>query len=124
MKRNAFLSALLALTLVLTVGCAATSATPTAAPTGSAEATATPARTGTDVTIAGDKFSPAELTVKVGDTVTWTNLDSVNHTIVFDTFQSTSLKKNDTYRHTFDTAGTFAYVCSIHPFMKATIIVK
>ena len=128
MKRNMFLSALLALSLMLTVGCAATSATPTSnptgAPTGTVEASATPAQTGTAVTIEGDKFSPAELTIKVGDTVTWTNLDSVNHTIVFDTFQSTSLKKNDTYQHTFDTAGTFDYICSIHTFMKATIIVK
>ena len=69
-------------------------------------------------------FVPGALKVKVGDTVTWTNNDSVPHQIKSDTFNSTALSKGQTFSYTFQAAGTFDYSCAIHPMMKGQIIVK
>ncbi|MEC3954064.1 cupredoxin family copper-binding protein [Nocardia sp. CDC153] len=77
------------------------------------------------VTIDNFAFGPSSLTVKVGTTVTWTNHDEEPHTVVATdgTFRSPTLGNNATYTFTFGKAGTFAYVCSIHPFMHATVVV-
>ena len=73
-------------------------------------------------------FDPASVTVKVGDTVTWTNDDSAPHKIVSDdstpVFSSGDLARGDSYSFTFTAVGTFNYHCQIHPMMKGTIIVK
>ncbi len=98
--------------------------TPTATSSGSAMAVS--------ITSSGTfAFSPATLTIKVGTTVTWTNTTSAPHTVTSDdgtTFDSginTPLSPNGgTFSHTFTKAGTYAYHCQIHPFMKATIIVQ
>ncbi len=81
---------------------------------------------GTEVTIAGFAFSPATLIVAVGDTVTWTNTDTAVHTVTADdgSFDSGSLGTGGTFTHTFDTAGSYAYHCTIHPGMTATIVVR
>ena len=82
--------------------------------------------TASKVTIADMSFSPSTLTVKKGTTVTWTNNDSVAHTVVSDSgseLGSENLENGENYTHKFDTVGTFAYHCSIHPNMKATITV-
>jgi plastocyanin len=65
------------------------------------------------------------LTVPVGTTVTWTNHDEEPHTVVANdgSFHSPSLGTNATFSYTFSTAGTFAYICSIHPFMHGTVVV-
>jgi plastocyanin len=70
-------------------------------------------------------FAPSTLTVPVGTTVTWTNRDEEPHTVVADdgSFHSPGLGTNGTYAFTFAKAGTFGYVCSIHPFMHATVVV-
>jgi plastocyanin len=70
-------------------------------------------------------FSPATITITAGSTVVWTNDDSVQHDITFDggAISSTTLNHNDTFSHTFTTAGTYHYICSIHPFMHGTVIV-
>ncbi|WP_405492286.1 cupredoxin family copper-binding protein [Nocardia sp. NBC_00511] len=70
-------------------------------------------------------FGPTTLTVKVGTTVTWTNKDEEPHTVVSTdgAFRSPTLGNNATYTFTFTKAGSFAYVCSIHPFMHATVVV-
>jgi amicyanin len=88
----------------------------------------TPATTGDSntVTIKGFAFNPATLTVKVGTTVTWTNEDTASHTVVSDVgseIASDSLSTGQSYSHTFSTAGTFDYHCSVHPSMKAKIVV-
>ncbi|MBI5090741.1 MAG: cupredoxin family copper-binding protein [Actinobacteria bacterium] len=77
------------------------------------------------VAIADFAFTPPELTVAVGTTVTWTNGDSFAHTVdaADDTFVSESLDQGATFTHTFDAAGTFAYICGIHPSMAATVVV-
>jgi plastocyanin len=71
-------------------------------------------------------YSPMSLTVPVGATVTWKNLDGEPHTVVSvdGAFRSMALDQNDTYSFTFKKAGTFKYVCSIHPKMLAAISVK
>ena len=70
-------------------------------------------------------FSPATITVKAGSTVVWTNDDAIQHDVTFDGGGITSsvLNHNDTFSHTFPTAGTYHYICSIHPFMHGTVIV-
>lgn len=111
--------------------------TPTAAPTSSAPTvnpnptptvtpTTAPTSSGNAVSIASFAFGPASLTVNVGTTVTWTNNDSVTHTVTANAgaFDSGPLTPGQSFHFTFHTAGTYAYHCSIHPTMKATIIVQ
>lgn len=69
-------------------------------------------------------FSPVVLTVKKGTTVTWTNSDSTPHQIKSATFNSSQLSKGQSFSFTFDTAGSFNYICSIHPSMTGKIIVE
>ncbi|MCL5018446.1 MAG: cupredoxin family copper-binding protein [Candidatus Pacearchaeota archaeon] len=72
-------------------------------------------------------FSPSSLTISVGDTVIWTNLQGVSHTVTSDSgneLDSEFLSNGETYSHTFSTAGTFNYHCSPHSSMKGTIIVS
>jgi plastocyanin len=71
-------------------------------------------------------FGPMNVTVAPGTTVVWKNLDGEPHTVASadGLFRSQALDQNDSYRFTFDKAGTFRYICSIHPNMKATITVK
>jgi len=78
------------------------------------------------VTIKNFAFSPATLDVSVGTTVTWTNNDSATHTVTADdgSFDSGNLATGKSFTFTFKKAGTFTYHCSIHPNMKATIVVK
>ena len=77
------------------------------------------------VNIDGFAFAPATLTVKAGSTVTWTNKDEDPHTVVAGdgTFRSEALSAGGTYQFTFPIAGTFDYICSIHPFMHGTVVV-
>jgi plastocyanin len=71
-------------------------------------------------------FSQNVLTVKVGTTVTWTNQDSVIHTVteVNDAFDSGFLKQGDTWSFTFDEPGEYEYYCLPHPWMRAKVIVE
>ena len=91
-----------------------------------AQSTPTTAANVNLVKISSYKFDPATITIKVGETVTWTNQDSVNHTVVSDdgSWSSKSLAQGDKFTHTFDKAGTFTYICSIHPSMKGTVVVQ
>jgi amicyanin len=77
------------------------------------------------VDITNFAFVPATLTVPVGATVTWTNHDGEPHRIAAGdgSFHSPGLDTNATYSSTFPTAGTFDYICSIHPFMHGTVVV-
>lgn len=81
---------------------------------------------GNTVTISNFSFAPTTLTVKVGDTVTWTNTDSVGHSAIADggTFDTGIIAQGQTGKTTFTKAGTFTYHCSVHPSMKATIVVE
>lgn len=83
------------------------------------------AATGTKVTITNFAFTPPNLQVKSGDTVTWTNNDEEPHTVVAEdhSFHSPGMDANGTFTFTFTTPGTFAYICGIHPFMRGTVVV-
>lgn len=78
------------------------------------------------VKIADQKFTPASITIKPGQSVTWTNADNRDHKIVAKdgTWKSDNLRHGDTYTHTFDKAGTYAYACEYRPRMKGTVVVK
>ncbi len=71
-------------------------------------------------------FIPETLTVKAGTTVTWVNKDDVPHTVVSITkkFSSQVLDTDDKYGHAFNDPGTYEYYCSVHPHMKAKVIVQ
>ena len=70
------------------------------------------------------KFGPAETHVAVGGMVTWTNGDNQKHTATSSgTFDTSGIEPGTPASATFDTAGTYAYICSFHPFMKGTVIV-
>jgi len=78
------------------------------------------------VSIENFAFMPANLTVAVGDTVTWTNNDDAPHTATASNgaFDSGTLDNGGTFSFTFTTAGTYAYICEIHPQMTGTITVQ
>ena len=71
-------------------------------------------------------FAPATLTITAGTTVTWKNDDDSPHRIgdKNGTFKSAALDTDDTFSHTFTVPGEYAYICTIHPYMAGTIIVK
>jgi plastocyanin len=80
-----------------------------------------------EVRIDNFSFSPKEITVAVGTTVTWTNHDDVPHVVASadDQFRkSPALDTDESFSHTFSTAGSYTYFCSIHPHMTGKIIVK
>ncbi|MBS0275658.1 MAG: cupredoxin family copper-binding protein [Proteobacteria bacterium] len=87
---------------------------------------AAPAFADATVTIKNFDYSPMDVTIKAGDTVTWKNLDGEPHTVVSvdGAFRSKALDENDSYSFKFDKPGTYKYICSIHPQMKATITVQ
>jgi plastocyanin len=75
------------------------------------------------VNIQGSQFSPVEITIKQGESVTWVNKDSVSHTIVGVTFQSDLLNTGQSFKQIFNVVGTFEYHCSVHPSMIGKVIV-
>lgn len=78
------------------------------------------------VTIENFAFSPQTLHIAPGTTVIWTNKDGTAHTVTSDMgawADSGDVATNATFSHTFTAAGTYAYHCSIHPSMTATIVV-
>ncbi len=77
------------------------------------------------VTIDNFTFSPPELKVKVGDTVTWTNQDDIPHTVVSaGKFRSKTMDTDNTFSFTFTSAGDYKYFCSLHPHMTGMIKVE
>ena len=84
-----------------------------------------PASGGTAVAVANFAFVPAALSVQTGDTVTWTNMDDVSHTVSADNdaFDSGAFGHGLTFQLTAGAPGTYTYLCLIHPFMKGTLTV-
>lgn len=80
--------------------------------------------TTTTVTIRGFAFSPVTTTIGVGSIITWANMDQVGHTATGPGFDTGVLGTNRSGSATFSAAGTFSYGCSIHPIMRATIVVQ
>ena len=132
MKRGAFLlGGIPLLALITACGGAGSAAASPATPTPAATAASPPASTAdpiatTNVVIRDFAFTPRTIQVKVGSTVTWTNQDGDAHTVDFKpSGGSTSpvLETGATFSRTFGSAGTFAYMCSIHPEMHGTVVV-
>jgi amicyanin len=71
-------------------------------------------------------FEPAELSVKSGTTVTWINEDDIPHTVVATNkaFRSKALDTDDKFSFTFTAPGSYEYFCSLHPHMKAMVVVS
>ena len=71
-------------------------------------------------------FKPAIVTIHVGDTVRFVNDDDEAHTATANdgSFDSKGLDTHDRWQFTFTKAGTFAYICSLHPYMKGKIVVE
>lgn len=115
---------LLAFSLVL-AGCGGDeTSTPASTRTPTPTFTAPPAEANVD--ISDFAFVPETLEVPVGTRVTWTNSDSVAHTVSSRDalFDSGNFSGGSTFSYTFDQSGTFEYYCKIHPFMTARIIVE
>ena len=70
-------------------------------------------------------FQPAQLTVKVGQTVIWTNRDDIPHTVVCaGKFRSKTMDTDGTFAFTFAAAGEYKYFCSLHPHMQGVVKVE
>lgn len=108
-----------AITALTLVACAANPTTASA-----------PAAATAKVDAKGFTFSPATLTVAKGTTVTFTNGDAATHTITSGTNGTKDgkfdkrIEQGASTTITFDTPGTYAYFCTIHPSMKGTITVQ
>jgi plastocyanin len=91
-------------------------------------ATTNPDAASATVQIDNFNFTPKELTIKPGTTVTWVNNDDVPHTATAEgdtpLFDSKALDTDDKYSFTFTQPGTYHYYCKVHPHMRGTIIVK
>ena len=100
-------------------------AQPTAVPTTQPANQPASAPAEVEVKIAGFAFEPASVTVKAGTTIKWINEDSASHTVAADdgSWDSGSLAKGQSFSKDFTQAGTFTYLCTIHPSMKGTVVV-
>ena len=89
-------------------------------------AAAGPAVKSATIDIKSFKFKPVTIAVKKGGRITWTNSDSAAHTATADdrSFDTQTIDQGKAKSVTFTTAGTFAYHCDFHPFMKATLVVR
>ena len=78
------------------------------------------------VDIASFAYKPATLTVAKGARVGWTNSDTAAHTATADdrSFDTQTIDKGTRREIGFSRAGTFAYHCDFHPFMKAVVTVR
>jgi plastocyanin len=69
-------------------------------------------------------FRPARLEVAAGTRVTWTNRDSSPHTATASGFDTGTLRQGQSKSVVLSHPGTYAYFCQLHPFMKATVVVR
>jgi plastocyanin len=119
--------------LMLAIACGGGSSSPSTAPSPTPSPTPTPGGPSSSVAIPvgaeslGNRaFSPDELNVAVGTTVTWMNTDSTAHTSTSDVngWNSGVVAPRGQFSFTFQTAGTFPYHCTIHPGMVGTVVVR
>ncbi len=71
-------------------------------------------------------FAPMDISVPAGTSVTWKNLDGEPHTVTSldGLFRSGAIDQDESFTFRFDKPGVYAYLCSIHPKMRATITVR
>ena len=104
--------------VVLVSGCYQPSSNVTVQQGGTTPATGS--TTGSTVQIKNFAFNPGTVSISSGQTVTWTNMDNVPHTVTSTTgvFDSGPISPGQTFSYTFNNAGTFEYSCTIHPSMQ------
>ena len=115
-KKIIYLSLIVLAGISLTFGCSSNKAKVTPEQT-------TPAA---NVSIQNFAFSPASVSIKVGQSVMWTNKDTAPHTAteLSSVFDSGTLATNKSFSFTFHTAGTYTYHCLVHSMMaNATVVV-
>lgn len=79
---------------------------------------------GAQVSVVNFAFEPSEVSISVGESVTWTNDGSGRHTTTAnDGLWNQQLGAGESFTEIFDTAGTFDFFCSIHPAMTGTVTV-
>ncbi len=85
---------------------------------------ASPAPTSTVDLPRSYKFEPVAITVPAGTTVKWTNNDNFTHNVSLDGVEPLTMRPGEAASHAFASAGTYAYVCSLHPRdMQGTVVV-
>jgi plastocyanin len=102
-RRGPAIAALLAIAVAL-AGCA-----------GGATASPSPVATTTVDLPKSYKYVPAAIVVDAGATVTWTNNDDFTHNVTFGQEPALTMEPGASVTRSFPTAGTFAYLCSLHP---------
>jgi plastocyanin len=80
----------------------------------------------TTVDVRDFKYAPENISVAAGTTVTWANYDDADHTATDKDgdWDSGRIKKDGRYSRTFDSAGRYEYICTLHPAMRAVITVR
>ena len=115
------------LACVAIAGCGSSSSDSSSKSTSTAAPAASSSSSSGGVTIkaAGFAFAPKSVTVKKGQKVTWTNSDPAPHNVTSSdgTIKSKDFTNGQSFTYTATKAGTFDYICTIHPQMKATLIV-
>ena len=128
MNMRRILLALCAVVALAVAGCGSSNSSSTSSGSSSGASTAAASSSGGGVTIKMQNiaFDPKAVTVKVGQKVTWTNEDTVDHNVTSqsgETIKSGNFGKGGTFSFTPTKAGTIKYVCTIHPGMDATLTV-
>ena len=87
---------------------------------------AAPANSDNRISIDNFNFSPPKLVVAKGTEVTWTNQDDIPHSIVLGAIgvRSKAFDTDGSFLYKFDKAGTFTYVCGLHPQMHGQVVVR
>lgn len=125
MRRLAALS--LCSVAVVAAGCGSSDSNDSSGTKGKANATTNDSSTaggGVEVSMKDIQFSPKATDVKVGQKVTWTNDDSVDHNVVADSgasFKSADFGNGGKYAFMPKKAGAVKYECTIHPGMTGTL---
>jgi plastocyanin len=129
MDMTRILLALCAVVALAAAGCGSSNSSSTSSGSSSSASTGAASSSGGGVAIKMQNiaFDPKAVTVKVGQKVTWTNDDSVDHNVTSqsgETIKSDNFGKGATFSFTPKKAGTIKYVCTIHPGMTATLTVS
>ena len=130
MNMRRILLALCAVVALAAAGCGSSNSSSTSSGSNSSASTSTAAASssggGVAIKMQNIAFDPKAVTVKVGQKVTWTNEDTVDHNVTSqsgETIKSDNFGKGATFSFTPKKAGKISYVCTIHPGMTATLTV-
>lgn len=126
MLRRVVVGCVATVALLATSTACGSSSTQPGGGSGASSGSSSSVATGNTIDVKNFAFTPADLTVPVGTTVTWKFEDSAQHTVKADdnSFSSAPLNNGQTFQYTFKKAGSYHYICTIHQYMMGTITVK